>query len=111
MDILREYSNHAGILHDLEYALASLHRSADQAPPVRLSVRSKGRAAPGWRTADRLTPEQEAEMVGCFMAGTPKAALAAKYGISESSVKRLLRRNGAKRTSWADRRPVGQSDA
>lgn len=39
------------------------------------------------------------------MTGTPKITLAEKFGISESSVKRLLRKHGARRTSWADRRP------
>jgi DNA invertase Pin-like site-specific DNA recombinase len=59
-----------------------------------------------WRTADRLTADDEAEIVRLFMIGTAKTALAEKYGISESSVKRLLRKHGVRRTSWADRQPA-----
>ena len=37
------------------------------------------------------------------MIGTTKTALAEKFAISESSAKRLLRKHGARRRSWADR--------
>jgi DNA-binding transcriptional regulator LsrR (DeoR family) len=42
---------------------------------------------------DRLTPAELARLVERFVNGTPKHHLAAEYGISESSVKRLLRKH------------------
>ena len=42
---------------------------------------------------ERLGPAVVAEMVADFEAGTAKWKLAARHGISESSVKRLLRRH------------------
>jgi DNA-directed RNA polymerase specialized sigma24 family protein len=58
-----------------------------------------------FRVTDRLTTEAEQTLVAGFMAGTSKRELAEQYGISESSVKRLLRRHGATRP-----RRYGRSD-
>jgi hypothetical protein len=44
---------------------------------------------------DRLTPDDIMQLVDRFCGGTPKRVLAAEYGISMSSVKRLLRRHRA----------------
>jgi transposase len=42
-------------------------------------------------------------IIMAFRRGTSKRELAERYGISESSVKRLLRSAGVRRHSWNDR--------
>ena len=52
---------------------------------------------------DRLTDEKIDELVTAFKTGVAKHVLAERYGISVSSVKRLLRERGAKRRSRWDK--------
>jgi transposase len=51
---------------------------------------------------DRLTEADERQLVAAFHAGTSKRKLAERYDISESSVKRLLRRHRTETTPSAD---------
>ena len=51
------------------------------------------------RVSDRLGPEELEQLVGAFQRGTSKRQLAERYGISESSVKRLIRLRGASKPS------------
>jgi hypothetical protein len=50
-----------------------------------------------WSERHRLSEADVAELVGQFAAGVTRTALVEKYGISLSSVKRLLRGHGAHR--------------
>jgi hypothetical protein len=52
---------------------------------------------PDWRICDRLTAEDEQALAASFRAGTAKHQLAERYGISLSSVKRLLRKHNVRR--------------
>jgi transposase len=51
---------------------------------------------------DRLGQPQVHRLVADFESGTPKWKLAQRYGISESSVKRLIRRYRTVSTSHSD---------
>lgn len=51
------------------------------------------------RVRDRLREEDVAELVRRFVAGATREALVAQYGISLSSVKRLLRSENRSRNS------------
>jgi transposase len=44
---------------------------------------------------DRLGEADTERLIAAFTAGTSKRKLAGRYGISESSVKRLIRQHGA----------------
>ena len=57
-----------------------------------MSVRSVGRSEREWRVSDRLSEADLRQLVADFQGGTAKRKLAERYGISESSVKRLIRR-------------------
>jgi hypothetical protein len=65
-----------------------------QAPePVSIAnVQSSGRSARQWRVRDRLSVGDVDRMVAAFHAGVPKHVLADRFGVSLSSVKRLLRK-------------------
>jgi DNA invertase Pin-like site-specific DNA recombinase len=101
--LVRAYSKRPDLLEHLDRTARPLAQ-AGLKPTKRRSVSSTGRVDRIWRTSDKLTADDEGEIVRLFMIGTAKTALARKYAISESSVKRLLRKHGARRTSWADRR-------
>jgi DNA-directed RNA polymerase specialized sigma24 family protein len=93
VDLLTSYSKRTDLLSDLQEALRQLRQATtDDAPPSVRSVRSPDRKHRTWALSDRLTEVQIQEIVTAFEAGTAKHKLASVYGISESSVKRLLRR-------------------
>lgn len=92
-DLLTPYSKRTDLLSDLQEALRQLQQAAtDDRPPSVRSVHSPDRKHRVWALSDRLTEVQIQEIVTAFEAGTAKHKLAAAYGISESSVKRLPRR-------------------
>lgn len=87
-------SNRSDLCEELLRTLRRLERAlaADgQSEPV--SVRSTGRSPRDWRVNDRLTDSEISMLVLRFRQGTPKHRLAEQYGISESSVKRILRKH------------------
>src|ERR1700734_3961319 len=87
---------------DLADALVSAVRQLQQAQaqtgePV-LSVRST-QAPSQWRVGDRRSQADTERLIDAFVAGTSKRRLAERYGISESSVKRLIRQHRASKAS------------
>lgn len=94
MELVRHYSNRYELLDDLDQAARRLARAVAADPggePV--SVRSTGRVGRVLAVRDRLSEADVRAIVEKFEAGTPKHQLAEMYGISLSSVKRLLRRH------------------
>lgn len=96
---MRRYANRPDLLAELgrvatsvaePNAEVSLYELADEV----LAARGRRRLV-----AELLTAEDVTELVASFEAGTPKHHLAARYKISESSVKRLLRRQRALTTT------------
>jgi DNA invertase Pin-like site-specific DNA recombinase len=91
VDLLASYSNH----HDLSRRIGALLMDIEaddqrNAPGVPARPRS-------WSLRDRLSAQDVQELVDLFMAGISKAQLATKFGISLTSVKRLLRQQGVRR--------------
>jgi hypothetical protein len=52
-----------------------------------------------WRVEHRLSPAYREQLIVAFTTGTPKWKLAERYGISESSAKRIIRRHGVSKAS------------
>lgn len=103
MDLVRAYSKRVDLCEELVRTLRNLERvvaADDSSGPV--SVRSSGRSPRDWRVSDRLSNQEISMIVMAFSHGTSKRELAERYGISESSVKRLLRWAGVRRPSWND---------
>jgi DNA-directed RNA polymerase specialized sigma24 family protein len=94
VDVIRAYSKRPDVLEDLDRAVRQLDKALAEPAPERASVRSSGRVGHVQAIADRLSAEQVAAIIQRFRAGTAKHVLADEYGISLSSVKRLLRRHG-----------------
>ncbi|WP_189983450.1 helix-turn-helix domain-containing protein [Streptomyces capoamus] len=97
MDLIRAYSNRSDLLEVLVSASSNLGqaRAAEAVGiPQRVSVQSDARPESAWRVTDRLDDEAIAELVRAFREdGTSKQQLAERHGISESSVKRILRKH------------------
>ncbi|GAB3001896.1 hypothetical protein LWP59_34555 [Amycolatopsis acidiphila] len=96
MDLIAPYHNRENLANSLVKAVDRLRKAQRQPRRPRISVQSTGRTDRQWRVSDRLTDADVRLLVQAFEQGTPKWKLAEQYGISESSVKRLLR---AHRTS------------
>lgn len=92
VDLIRAYSKRSDLLEDLDQTLRRLARARKE-PGERQSVSSTGRVGRVWSLQDRLTEAEVREIVAGFQAGLTKKKLAQQHGISESSVKRILRRH------------------
>lgn len=93
VEVLRHYSNCPELLDDLERAVQQLAEAAAAAPvDERLSVHATGRVGRKHGLQDRLTEADVQKIVLSFEAGTPRHKIANEYGISVSSVGRLLRK-------------------
>ena len=87
-------------------------RDDDQAdvPSVRNELRAGPETAPTARLIqDRLSSEDVAALITDFQGGTAKHVLAARFGISETTVKRLLRVHGV-RATWGLEERLSASD-
>ena len=65
-------------------------------PSKRQSVTSTGRKPRVWSMDERLSPETIAAMIADYRAGSIGKEIAEKYGISLSSVRRLMRKHGGR---------------
>ncbi len=90
LDLIAAYFNRPGRCDDSRQLPEAL---ADE-PRYRRSVRSNRPRQP--RGRERLTSAGIASLVESFQDGTSKRELAQRYGISESTVKRLLHARGAR---------------
>jgi DNA-binding NarL/FixJ family response regulator len=82
--------------------MSSLQRRADDPPEQHTSVRSFGRVGRVWSLAERLTENQEREIVKAFLAGESKSRIAERYKISPKSVQRVVRKHGVRRVDRRD---------
>lgn len=93
MDLVGAYSKHLDLAERLVRTVQRVRRTREDTPEQSASVHSTGRSERQWRVSDRLTEADVRLLVQAFQGGTPKWKLAEQYGISESSVKRALRRH------------------
>lgn len=92
MDLVGAYSKRQDLADQLRRALDRLgraHQEPVEEPPQ--SVRTTAKAAVPHRVVDRLGEEVVQEMIEERQAGAELRELAARYGISVSSVKRILK--------------------
>jgi len=88
VEVLRRYSNRGDLVKSVQTVLRRIEEADQTDEP---GVLSTGRD--GGPVRKRLSEADLAELVASFRAGTPKHELAARYGVSLSSVKRVLRRS------------------
>jgi hypothetical protein len=95
VDLVTAYSKRPDLAESLVRAVQHIERARERASGQPMSVRSQGRSDRQWRVVDRLSDANIRLLVTAFEDGTPKWKLAEQYGISESSVKRLVRKHRA----------------
>jgi hypothetical protein len=89
VDLVSAYSKRLDLLVDLDHAAQQLGQAnSDTGTP---SVRSTSRVGRAHSLEDRLTDAAVQKIILSFQGGTPRYKIAAQYGISVSSVGRLLR--------------------
>ncbi|WP_163513579.1 helix-turn-helix domain-containing protein [Fodinicola acaciae] len=93
VELVGAYSNHPDLANTLVSTAQQLHEAQARQGMDAPTVSSTGRSPQLWRVADRLNEDEIRLLIAAFMAGTPKVQLAKQYGISLSSVKRLLRKH------------------
>jgi hypothetical protein len=99
VDLLTAYSKRSDLAESLVRAVQQVERARERASPQPASVRSTGVSDRQWRVSDRLHDADIRMLVAAFERGTPKWKLAEQYGISESSVKRLIRSHRAEQAT------------
>jgi len=93
------YLNRSDLADSLLSAVRQLRQEQGQGGGSVDSVRSAPLSDRRWRVVDRLDKDDIEALVAAFAAGTSKRELAERHGISESSVKRLVRQHGASKLS------------
>lgn len=95
MEVVTHYSNTPELLSDLRRtvdAVTSIMVEDDE-----LDLSTTVPADRDWRVRDRLTSADIDQLVESFKDGTMIPELVTRYGISRSSVKKLLRERGVRR--------------
>ncbi len=96
---MRAYSKRRDLADVLVSAVRQLRQADGRGGEPGQSVHSTPLGSRQWRVGDQLSQDDRAQLLAAFTAGTPKRQLAEQYGISESSVKRLIRHDGAPKPS------------
>ena len=100
MELLTAYSHTPERLDDLRKAVEIVRRQeADEPDAERNEDASRPRQ---WSMADRLSPEEVQTIINRYRTGTIAKDLAATFGISLSSVRRLLRKHRARLSDRED---------
>lgn len=95
VELIVRYSNNPPLLDDLRNAREAVpSQSEDDEPELGGRRQANGRR---WAVAHRLTAKDVQAVVNGYRAGKTTRELAERFAISESSVKRLLRRAGCGR--------------
>lgn len=95
VEVTTRYSNNSTLLDDLRQVHeVVLSRDKQDEPELGEQHRASGRR---WAMAHRLTAEDVQAVVNGYRAGRTARELAERFSVSESSVKRLVRRAGCRK--------------
>ena len=95
VELLSRYSNRDDLLKPLVSVLDRINTQPEPAEEQDQLPSADGPTPATWRVNDRVTPVDAKALVDSFLAGDIIRVLADRYGISPSSVKRILRKHGA----------------
>lgn len=95
VELVRSYSKRSDLAFGLVKTVKLLAQAREQAGE-RLSVESTGRVGRVHAVSERLGAETVQKIVDQYRSGVIARELAEDYGISLSSVRRLLRKAGAR---------------
>jgi hypothetical protein len=98
VDLITAYSKRRDLADTLVRTVQQLRSAQAQTSQRAYSV-SSTQITRQWRVEDRLSEADMERLITAFTAGTSKQKPAERYGISESSVKRLIRQHRAVKPS------------
>jgi hypothetical protein len=97
VELLSRYSNREDLLKPLVNVLERINSEPEPDEPQDQLPSADGPDPRPWQVTDRLSPADIKTLVKSFLAGDTIRVLAERYGISTTSVKRLLREHGARK--------------
>ena len=106
LDLLSAYSNHHDQIEGMEHVLCRIAANDQSGLPGQVPSGSPSRSR---SVVDRLSPADIESLVARYRSGVKLKRLADDYGISISTVKRVLRKHGARRRTI--RGEVSREDA
>lgn len=98
VDLIAAYSKRRDLADSLASGVQQLRQAQSQAGEPASSPQD-GHIYRQRRVGHRLSNADIEQLIAAFTAGTSKSKLAERYGISESTVKRLIRLHGASKPS------------
>jgi hypothetical protein len=98
VDLLIAYSKRLDLVSELVSAVDRL-RVKDALEPEKGGSVCSEQAPRVWRVSDRLSETDLGSLIAGYRAGTTVDVLVEQFKISKSSVKRLLRERGVRRTA------------
>jgi predicted DNA binding protein len=97
VELLRRYSNRIDLLNPLVSLLERINEELPASEEEPQLASTDGPSPQAWRVSDRLTPTDIKILVTSYLAGSTIRDLAQQYDISTTSVKRVLRAQGARK--------------
>lgn len=98
--LMMSYSKRGALAAELDKVNGQLARARQDGQLAQgQSIRTVGGTRRADLLEDRLSEDDIRQLISAFLGGTPKSKLAECYGISLSSVKRILRRHGISKQS------------
>jgi hypothetical protein len=97
VELCSRYSNRDDLLKPLVSVLDRINSEPPISDPMDQLPSADGSDPQAWRVNERMSPEDGKALVKSYLAGSTIRLLSEQYGISGSSVKRLLRQHGARK--------------
>jgi len=97
VELLSRYSNREELLKPLVRVLERINADPEPNEQQDQLPSADGPTPATWRVSDRLSPADVKALIKSYLAGDTIRVLAERYGIGTSSVKRLLRKHGARK--------------
>ena len=96
VELCRRYSNRPDLLGPLVRTWQKINQDAPAGDDSDLAP-VPGKEACVWRVADRLSLSDVQTMIGSYRSGSTARFLSERYGVSTSTIKRLLREHGVRK--------------
>lgn len=97
VELLRRYSNRDDLLKPLVSIPERIHEEPSVVTEEAQLTSADGPAPRAWQISRRLSSTDIKTFVTSYLAGSTVRDLTERYGISTSSVKRLLRKHGVRK--------------
>jgi hypothetical protein len=102
VEVLRRYSNLSDLGKTVQRVLIRIEENDESNEPNGVASQESGSSRLSDRLSDRLSEADISDIVDRFRVGVSKLSLAEEYGMSLSTMKRLLKARNARRLDSRD---------